>query len=640
MLAYTRTIPPTILILFLLGFSSLKSGVELELDPDSVLDLESMKPKGKWYETMVPDTLDLARRAALSVNVLTNNIEPEQYYGVYLGFRYTEDPPQRIELTWNITPKNTRTLPMLRAMSGSHYNLDVEHKMMRALMGQIRKDGQVYYPFDGAGPPKGTSYPQTNALVAFSMINFWARDGNPDWLEWIDLVARGLRETAVQVENRAYFPMQSGIDPAGKWHFMHHDRPLPIPYTPPDEPTSDQQGLEGAAKSDQIRSMSALVKHFRLTGNEQSLQMARKISRFVLKPSMWEDTRELGYPGHEHGIWGGHFHNNTNALIGLLDLAVATDDEWLKQFVREGYDHARRNGVLRMGWFPAFATPKKYNRPAKWGHIMEPCCVADMVVLAVRLTDAGLGDYWDDVDSIIRNYLITQQMDRSDLMLRVSDAGAGSEGEKLMKRFVGGFCHGEPTTIWSENPYGMSGCCTVNGAQSLYYAWHGITRFNRGVATVNLFLNRASPWMDIDSYLPYQGRIALHNKQAHTALVRIPAWLGHSKIRTTLRQSEGNTPHKKPIEPVQIGNYLLFRGLQKGTTIELQFPVPEQTDQYTIAGQQYTVRFRGSTVVDITPRDSQPDKIPLFRDRSSQLGKGMRKVRRFVADKLIPLGTF
>ena len=79
MLAYTRTIPPTILILFLLGFSSLKSGVELELDPDSVLDLESMKPKGKWYETMVPDTLDLARRAALSVNVLTNNIEPEQY---------------------------------------------------------------------------------------------------------------------------------------------------------------------------------------------------------------------------------------------------------------------------------------------------------------------------------------------------------------------------------------------------------------------------------------------------------------------------------------------------------------------------------------------------------------------------------
>ena len=93
--------------------------------------------------------------------------------------------------------------------------------------------------------------------------------------------------------------------------------------------------------------------------------------------------------------------------MGLLDLALATDDDWLKQFVREGYDHAGRNGVLRIGWFPAFATPQKYNRPAKWVHIMEPCCVAYMVVLAVKLSDTRLGDYWDDVDSIIRNYLIT-----------------------------------------------------------------------------------------------------------------------------------------------------------------------------------------------------------------------------------------
>ena len=35
----------------------------------------------------------------------------------------------------------------------------------------------------------------------------------------------------------------------------------------------------------------------------------------------------------------------------------------------------------------------------------------------------------------------------------------------------------------------------------LRLAW-GTTRFDRGVATVNLLLNRASPWINIDSCLP------------------------------------------------------------------------------------------------------------------------------------------
>ena len=29
-----------------------------------------------------------------------------------------------------------------------------------------------------------------------------------------------------------------------------------------------------------------------------------------------------------------------------------------------------------------------------------------MPPLAVQLTDAGLGDYWDDVDAIVRNHLM------------------------------------------------------------------------------------------------------------------------------------------------------------------------------------------------------------------------------------------
>ena len=43
------------------------------VNPDDVLDLEKMKPRGKWYDATVPDTLDLAERA----RVLRQRVDPE-----------------------------------------------------------------------------------------------------------------------------------------------------------------------------------------------------------------------------------------------------------------------------------------------------------------------------------------------------------------------------------------------------------------------------------------------------------------------------------------------------------------------------------------------------------------------------------
>ena len=601
-----------ILATLFLGFFTGVSPAAGSLDPETTLNKERIKPRGQWYEVITPDTLDLVDRAELSINALIGNMDPERYYGVYQGFRLNSNPPQPHALTWNITPKNARTLPMLRAMTGSEFGIDAEFNMMRALLSQIHEDGLMYYPFDGSGPPKGTSYPQSNALMIFAMLNWSARDENPRWLEWMDLLAKGLRNTAIQVEDRAYYPMQSGIRPDGTWHFMLGSENLPIPYTPPDEPSSDQQGLEGAPKSDQARHLSALVQHYRLSENRASLELAKKISRFILKPGMWEDTGQGRYPGNEHGIFEGHFHNNTEALMSLLDLALATNDDWLKQFVREGYAHARRIGILRMGWFPAWTMPERYNRPA-WLHgITEPCGVGDMAVLAVKLTDAGLGEYWDDVDYIVRNHLSAQQIIDLEGMRKI--AGGSVQHDSLLRRFRGGFAAGNPTAIQN---YDIAGCCTVNGAQGFYYAWHGITRFSGGVAQVNLFLNRVSPWMDIKSYLPYEGKVILHNRSAHTALVRIPAWVESERLKSFL--------NGELVRPHRAGSYLVFQELKMKDEIRLEFPVARRTDRYTIDGKSYLVSFQGSTVVDIEPRDSEHTSYPLYQVESFESSPAQHK---------------
>ncbi len=597
------------------------------------LTLDSIRPRGTFYDATVPDTLDLEERAKLAINALVGNLEPNNFYAVDQAFMFNANPPYADpkSQTWNISPKNARTLPMMRAMCGSDFGLETEYGLMRALMSQIRADGNMYYPFDGSGPPKGTSYPQVSAITVFAMLNWQARDGNAAWRDWIDLLAKGLRHDAIRVENRAYYPMQSGIDAEGTWHFMNYDgKPLPIAYKPPDEPLSDQQGLEGAAKSDQNRPMSALIHDYQLTGNQDSLETAKLLEKFILKPGMWQDTTAEGYPGNEHGIWAGHGHNNPQALMALLDMAMQENNGWLKEFVREGYDQAVRNGVVRIGFFPAWVQPEKFNRPG-WLHgITETCAVADVLVLATKMSDAGIGDYWDDVDSIIRNQLAAQQI--SDVALMRRAAGSGPESDALLKRFMGGFGNAAPNGV-PHMVCDLAGCCTANGSEALYYAWYGITRFNDGVATVNLFLNRASPWMDVDSYLPYEGKVVLHNKQADKALVRIPGWLAPSDVKTSV---DGKLVH-----PSLAGRYLVLDNLRPKDEIRLDFPVREETDKYTIDGKPYQVTFRGSTLVDISPRDTDPKDYPLYQCDTLRSGKTpMRTARRFIADRLIPPGTY
>ena len=537
---------------------------------------------------------------------------------------------------WDILPKNIRALPYMRNMCGSSQALDVELEMMRAMLEQVREDGQIYYPADGFHHPKNTSLPWFNGIAVLAMMNWYERDGKPGWKDWSSLVCGGRKDAVIRVEDRAYYPPESSRNPDGTWNWTLRHKPF-YPYNPPDEFDFDQQGYEGSAKFEQSYSFRALVWNYLMQGDRESLETARAVANFVLKPSMWEDTSMEGYPGYEHGIWAGHVHGNIASHHALLNLAVADDNNWLKQFVREAYDHTVRNGVVRMGWLPSWTLPWKYRRGVGTHATDEPCNLGDWVMQAVNLTDAGMGDYWDDVDSIVRNHLATHQIVNLEEMRRL--AGGGDEHDEVMKKFVGSFNQGYKSWTWAAT----GSCCTANGAFGFYYAWHGITRFDRGVATVNLFLNRASEWMDIDSHLPYEGKVVLHNKRAHTALVRIPVWIRKDAIRSFVND--------RPVRPADTGRHLLFRGLESRDTIRLEFPVAEDVDTYDfmlgyeegkeVAPVTYTLTFRGSTVVDIEPREGPPDgsdAYRLYQRDHLRTGKApMKRVRRFVPSRILPL---
>lgn len=594
-------------------------------DLDALIKEDAIRPRGEFYEREVPDTLDLAERAKLAVNVLTGNLDPEKSYCVLQSFTFA-NPPVMGGQTWNLPAKNARSLPWMRTMCGSSLNLDIEANLMRALVSAIRKDGLAYVPVDNDGAPKDTAYPVANGLFALALLNWHERDGHPGWLELAGTISEALGRIAIRIEDRAYYPPESSYQGEGNWAWTTRGE-AKIPYQPPEEPYLEQQGLEGCVKYEQAGAVRAVVADYRRNPDPQKRELLNCFRRFLLKPGLWEDTQDKGYPGNEHGIFAGHFHGNVTSIHALLELAIATDNDSLKQFVREAYGYARRTGVIRMGWFPGWLHPQEHHRPKTLYLASETCGVSDMLLLAVKLTDAGLGDYWDDVDAIARNHLIAQQITDVERMRVLS--GNNPENEPMLKRFLGGFNQSMEGWVNSTGPHSW-GCCTANGTIGLYYAWHGITRFEKDTATINLLLNRSSAWLDIDSFLPYEGKVVIYNKKAKTIMVRLPFWLKRDTLEVTI--------DKKKIIPVIVDNRLLLSGLRKTSKVNLAFVVPQVTESYNIGERKYDLLLRGSTVIDITPRDENPDMYQYYvRDHMLKNKAPTKKALRFVADKVLPL---
>ena len=206
------------------------------------------------------------------------------------------------------------------------------------------------------------------------------------------------------------------------------------------------------------------------------------------------------------------------------------------------------------------------------------------MALGIRLTDAGLGDYWDAVDAVVRNQLVEQQMIRADLLERISATGPERPNDKrsphpnqelnedVIRRSIGIFGGtASPTAIPGTS---SMTCCTSNGTQGLYYAWEGAVRCSGDAAQVNLLLNRASKLLDVESHLPYEGKAVIRNKAARRLAVRVPFWVSRGQIRAEVA---GQT---RPL--AWAGNYLLFDNLQGGDVITLTFPVKDTTACYTV----------------------------------------------------------
>ena len=606
----------------------------------------SFKPvstNGERYEAIVPDTLDLAERAGLAINGLGGTLDPKSDYDVYFAVTYRAQPPYMCHLAFDPTntAKFAESFPFMRVMSGSNQHVDTENALMSSLVGRLSPDDGLYYnickperPWHAAGHVGYGNVREDYANVAGvgrmlrAMIAWRERDGDPAWDDRIRAMVRGLERIAVHSEGYAYFPdggfAEAFSYPRSGW--LHTD-----------EPSDKAEGEENLVVAYHGHQLLGLAWWYQLSGDERVLDFARKLANFIMLPRFWGADDVYTLPmAQERGHYNLHLHARMIGLRGLLQLAIATDDQRMKDFVRSSYEFTRTQGIPRIGWFTC----------AEWA---EGCTLGDMIATAIKLSDAGVGDYWDDVDCIARNLLIEQQLVRPELLERLSESGPPRHldprrpdgkipsaamypgqcaSDRVIERSLGVFAGASTPTNLRDAA--VSQCCTGNATQGLYYAWEGIVRYRDGAAQVNLLLNRASQWLDIDSYLPYEGRVVIRNKKATRVSVRIPSWVNRREIQCRVREQERRLEW--------IGNYISIDGLAPGDAVTLEFPIVEDTISTTAAldptwrkVQTYKCSFKGNTLIDIYPRDESRVSYPIFqRDHYRHRTTPMKTATRYV----------
>lgn len=606
-----------------------------------------VQPRGTWELVNWPDTLDLSERGRFGVRALTGNLDPANSYAPYSYFNFQNDCGW---YEWFHTHDYIQALLYGRVMSGSTEKIDHEMALVKLYIDRLKIEdlrdpagpafgAAIYYPALKLQPypnggvdelPDRTSVAK-NGLSVAAMLTAQHHNGHPGWGQTAKLLANGLvRNYApgdgvvphlpVVVDNRAYYPVECTFDSLGHWYFSNRGKPRD--YKPPEEPALDSAGAEGAARWYASTGPLLAVTQAYQGVHPRMPDLAERILRFSLKPGMWKNTDSEGYPANEHGVSDGHFTCHTHYLLYLLDYAIATHNDWLKQFVREAYDYQRAGGVSRMGWY--------------WPGAQETDFTVFQIALGVRMSDAGLGDYWDDVDALVRNRLIEQQYVDLTAMRRIAGLKANDPArDTLLTKYQGGFTVSWPTTV-DRLMYGSN---IASGPFGLYHAWHGITRFDKGtgVASVNLFLNRASEWMNVASWLPYQGKVELTNKLATRADVRIPGWVDIDQVKCF--------KNNMPVQAARHNHHLFFQKLALGDVIRLEFPQSSSTDHYYLPtfGHQYAISWRGSTVVGIEPRDGTlpgySAQWPILERDSMKTAStvDMVRVKRFVSSNVLPL---
>ena len=583
-----------------------------------------------------PMTFDLEDMAILALNAYTRGLDENSDYLLWMSVYYDRRPlcQRHTRSDGNQMPKYAEGIALTRLMTGSTLNNDKDEKIWKWLDGHTAEDGLLYKL-----PNQADAYGNGRAILA----------------RILDYRLTGSEKQRQMIEK--------AIDTLWNAVYVHGDRKKRDSYcTFPRVWDGGSQVLADTAGWPIYNAsiITAMANWYELTDNPKALDLAGWTTNSILRGG------EIA----EDGGWVGWFHPFVHAGLAMLKYALVTDNKALCQRMRGFYESGRQWGTS-YGFFPEVSGPLLGEDDIWVSRIgNEGCCTADMVCMAGQLSQAGLGDYWDDVDRYLRNQLTEIQMKRTGFLDRIPANNIfmmairpeQREGQiDDFTRYIGSLAgwagpndFAGPAHLWLQQ------CCLGNAGRAIYAGFQSIVSKQGDMYKVNLPINRSTKQLDVDSYLPWEGKVVVNVKEPVKLAVRMPEFVS---LENVVAKVNGQQVDRSGY---WTGRYVDFR-CEVGDSVELLFPVPEYSQEFALPGRpdlvlkhsvvdedsgggldvprstketpaaavdeimkpvRYKLTYRGNTVVDIAPKGTI---YPLYeRDQMRRGQAPMAPYNRYV----------
>ncbi|MDL2319420.1 glycoside hydrolase family 127 protein, partial [Eubacteriales bacterium OttesenSCG-928-A19] len=477
---------------------------------------------GDYVRRALPDTLDLAQRAGIALNAMLG-VADDDYEGIpfFSGFLQSDadDPAWMSHGNWDFGSSHGRltdSIALVREMTGTSEGEDVERRYRENLLSFIREDGLCYRrnTFTDADiarldAPFRAGAPMIDQRAVILGLGTWyAATGDEAVRGYADRHVAALRRIARKERESWYYPASE--------YFSEGWPSLDAVNT---RLAYDPCAMWG-------RQIGPILTWHILTGNADALALCENFAANIVQRSgaflpdgSWNGALEYR---------NGHFHTRMGTLFSLARFARHTANAQLTAWVERRFRWALDNWCTRFGWTPGDMHDQGYEH--------ETCTLVDAIGCAITLAHCGYTRYWQVAERFLRNHLVESQLTDTSWIHQLDTKAHDILGQKTFYR-VGDRLRGAFAGYAAPNDFVYSGvkgrghimdvqtCCVASGARGLYYGWRNIVTEARGRVSVNLLLNRATPWLEVESSLPYEGKVVLTARKDMPDLVcRIPDW--------------------------------------------------------------------------------------------------------------------
>ncbi|MBB6733236.1 hypothetical protein [Cohnella zeiphila] len=536
----------------------------------------------------IPDTLLLEERAGLALNAM-KGMADEDYGGIpFFAANLMVEPAHLTHGDWDFGSSHGRMVDgmiLARHMSGSTEGEDVERRYRENLLSFFKEDGLSYRQIN----PNYKWEPNANLIdqraVILSLTTWFMATGDPKAKEAADRHVAALKRIAVKEREVWYYPASEYKE--GGW------------------PSANAVQLRLAPDPAAFcgRLIMPLLKYHEVTGNEDALELCRFFAALIVERS--GVFNKDGSFNDALAYRSGHFHTRVGTLDALARFGVFTGDASLIAFVEKSYAWALTIST-GFGWTPGDLKEQAYEH--------ETCSLVDLISTGITLAKSGYTQYWGTVERFLRNHLAESQLLDLSWVKETDDRSRNVPGRitytNVAERSRGAFAgYSAPNDFCCNVNHGrghvndLQLCCLGSGTRGLFMGWSNTVTESAGTVSVNLLLSRGSKWLDVDSYLPHEGKVTLHVHQDLKELqIRIPEWAGYTKVRF-VREHEGERSEGGGMDPSRFvkGCFLLLGPARAGETITVTFPLSMRTTVETAVGQTFVTQWRGDDVVGISP---------------------------------------